>query len=177
MKGYKRIPFAAHIKGDSSAGFMGNIVMEKKVILKAKAGATPGYPGFVGWLAATHPKLYSVVSASAPEPLMAIENMRNPASRLTGTEGGTPPPSALQNFVTTVVQAGATVLPLIQQQKVLKLQLQRAQAGLPPLDVGAYIDPNAGFNVGINPGTQKVLLWLGGGVVGAFLLSRVLGRR
>lgn len=176
---YKRIPFARHIKGDNSTGFMGSINMQKKVILKARVGAAPGLPGFVGWLAATHPALYNRVAVSVPNQLNAIESMGASGSHLMGDAPTTAPSvsgTALQQFVSTVAQAGAAVLPLIQQQKVLKLQLQRAQQGLPPLDVGAYIDPNAGLNVGINPATQKVLLWLGGGVVGAWLLTRLMKR-
>jgi hypothetical protein len=177
---YKRIPFAAHIKGDNTSGFMAGFNMSKKVILRPKAGATPGLPGFVGWLAAVHPKLYSMVQASAPNQVSAIENMRSPGAQLSGDVPAPTAPSisgtALQQFVSTVTQAGAAILPLVQQQKILNLQLQRAKQGLPPLDVGAYIDPNQGLNVGLNPATQRTLLWLGGGLFGAWVLTRVLRR-
>lgn len=151
--------------------------MAKKVLLKARKNAAPGYAGFVGWLAATHPDLYARVEATDPRTVLGLRNRQNPAQTLMGDETAAPSKTALQQFVDTVVSAGAAVLPLVQQQKVLKMQLERAKQGLPPLDVGSYIDPNAGLNVGINPGTQKTLLWLGGGIVGAFLLSRIFGRR
>lgn len=153
--------------------------MAKRVRLEAKDGATPGWPGFVGWLAATHPKLYNVVRVSAPGIVAGIESNHTNGSVLAGDGDAAPNTSAnaLQTLAQTVVQAGAAILPLVQQQKVLKLQLERAKQGLPPLDVGAYIDPNQGVNVGLTPATQKTLLWLGGGLAGALLLTRILGRR
>jgi hypothetical protein len=87
------------------------------------------------------------------------------------------PKSVFDQFVTSVTKAAAAILPLAQQQKVLNLQLKRAQAGLPPLNVGAYIDPNQGFNVGLGAGTQKTLLYLGGGLAAAWILTRVLKHR
>jgi hypothetical protein len=178
---YRRVPFAAHIKGDTVSGFMAGVGNMAKVRLEAKKGASPGWPGFVGWLATVHPKLYDTVRVTQPGIVASIESNRSNGSVLSGDEAGVPgaatSASALQTLAQTVVQAGATILPLIQQQKVLKLQLERAKQGLPPLDVGAYIDPNQGVNVGLTPATQKTLLWLGGGVVGAYLLTRLLGRR
>lgn len=167
--------------------------MAKQIKLPVKTTASPGFPGFVGWLADTHPKLYAYVAASDPDTVMDMETRRNPGSLLSGyrpasvlnglgdvattATGASSSATGVAQFVQTVVQAGAQILPLVQQQKVLKLQLQRAQAGLPPLDVGAYIDPNQGINVGVTPATQKTLLWIAGGVTGAFLLSRLLGGR
>lgn len=185
--------------------------MARKVILKPKDGAAPGFPGFVAWLANVHPKLYSYADAAHPTMVARLENRLNPAAFIGGrvpgdmraatvlgeyqgmgdltdaqaaalnlSPTGTATPasaSALQQFVSTIVTAGASILPLVQQQKVLKMQLDRANKGLPPLDVGNYIDPNAGVNVGITPATQKLLLMLGGGLLGTFLLVRVMGRR
>lgn len=149
--------------------------MEKKIALKAREGAAKGFPGFVAWLADTHPKLYSYVAASDPSTVAMLEQ-RHVSGSVLGDVAETPAKPAIQQLIDTVVNAGAAILPLVQQQKILKLQLQRAKAGLPPLDVGEYVDPNAGLNVGLNPATQRLLLWLGGGAVAAFVLSRLLRR-
>jgi hypothetical protein len=178
---YRRVPFAAHIKGNSTDGFMAGLNMTK-VRLEAKKGATPGWPGFMGWLQATHPALYNHARVMNGEFVMAAENDHSAGSRiLPGLSGDEAPPaanpSAVERFIAVATQAAGAILPLVQQQKVLKMQLARAKQGLPPLDVGAYIDPNQGVQFGINPATQKTVLWLGGGLVGALLLSRMLGRR
>lgn len=156
--------------------------MAKKVRLEAKQGATPGWPGFVGWLSVVHPQLYNAAKVYDPGVVASIETDHSNGSRLLAgadeaAPGAATSQTALANFANAVLAAGSTILPLVQQQKVLKLQLERAKQGLPPLDVGAYIDPNQGVNVGLTPATQKTLLWLGGGVLGAILLTRVLGRR
>lgn len=149
--------------------------MAKKIVLKAKAGAAPGFPGFIAWLADVHPKLYAQVAAAKPNTVNMLE-ARHVSGSVLGDIAESPPKPALQQLVDTVVNAGAAILPLVQQQKILKLQLQRAKAGLPPLDVGDYVDPNAGLNVGVNPGTQRLLFWLGGGALAAFVVSRILRR-
>ena len=165
------------------------------VTLKAKEGAAPGFRGFLGWLAAVHPRIYNAVAVSTPEIVAAIENDNSPGSRLgnlspaptvnTGSGEfvsgsavvpGTGAASSMQSLITTITQAGAAYLSLDQQKRVLAIQLDRARRGLPPLDVGAYMDPNQGVNVGINQGTQRTLLYLVGGLGAVFLLSRLLKR-
>lgn len=181
---YRRIPFAPHVRGDSTSGFMAGLNMAKKIRLEAKKGAANGWPGFFGWLSQTHPALYNRVRVMDSDFVQVAEQQHNAGSAvLPGMAGddvpqaAAPPASQVQQFLQVATQAATAILPLVQQQKILKVQLQRAQQGLPPLDVGAYVDPNQGVNVGINPATQKTLLWLGGGAVAAFLLSRILGRR
>lgn len=151
--------------------------MSKIIRLKAKEGALPGYRGFILWMAQTHPKLYNMVKATEPNAVQQIENSQWPGHVLSGDDDATPPQSMLDRLVATITAAGGALLPLIQQQKILKIQLARAKAGQPPLDVGAYVDPNQGVNFGINPGTQKTLLYLGASLALAFVVPKLLGRR
>lgn len=137
--------------------------------------AARGYPGFVGWLAKVHPDVYNRVIATIPDTVSALRTIHSNGSVLHGDDPAAS--TRTQQFIAAVTSAATAILPIVQQQKLLKIQLERARAGQPPLDVGAYVDPNQGVNVGLNPGTQKTLLWLGGGIVGAWLLSRLLGRR
>jgi hypothetical protein len=158
------------------------------VRLPVKAGASRGFQGFIGWLEATHPKLYNYALAADPDFVTGASNARSSGAVLSGlglvdvspastlqpqTSGGS---TSAQNFVNTLLQAGAAILPLVQQQKILAIQLKRAQAGQAPLDVGDYIDPNSGINVGVTAGTQKTLLYLAGGLGAVFLLSRLMKR-
>jgi hypothetical protein len=197
VRQYKRIPFAAHIKGDLSTGFAGVTTM-KKIRLPVATNASRGFKGFIGWMQEVHPRLYSIMTATEGDFIAGQENARSSGSMLSGlglvdpstnimgqevspgsTVSASSPPtgSVVDQFIQSVTRAAAVLLPLSQQQKVLNLQLQRAKAGLPPLNVGAYIDQNSGINVGVTPATQKTLLYLGGGLAAAWVLTRFLKHR
>lgn len=60
------------------------------------------------------------------------------------------------------------------QRELLKIQLERAQRGQPPLDASNY---GLGVNVGLSPDTQKMLLIGAAGLAAVLLLPRLLGRR
>lgn len=169
---YRRIPFlqGGRLVGNGLDGLEGRAM--KVIRAKVDTNAAPGWRGFVKWLARTHPQVYNMTKASAPNEVAMIENAGWPGRTLSGDE--TPPQSMIDKLVTSITAAGAAILPLVQQQKLLKIQLARAKAGDKPLDIGAYSDPNQGVNVGLNPSTQKTLLWLGGGLVLALVLPRVL---
>ncbi len=171
---YRRVPFAAHIKGNSTAGFMAGIEMSK-VKVRVKEGAKPGWGGFFGWLAKVHPQVYNDVRVRQADVVSAIEGDHATGSVM--GEIAATSPTTMQNVINTITAAGAAILPLVQQQKILKIQLERAKAGLAPLDADAYVGQNTGLNVGLNAGTQKTLLYLGGGLVGALVLMRLLKRR
>jgi hypothetical protein len=194
---YRRIPFAPHITNEMSDGFSG-VNMSKKIRLPVKEGASLGAKGFVGWLENTHPKLFAYMAAAEPDFIAGQQNLRSSGSRISGlglidpstniagqevspassiSGGADKGGSVLDQFVSTLSKAAAAFLPLKQQQDVMKVQLARMKAGLAPLDVGAYVDPNAGLNVGVTAGTQKTLLLLGGGLAVAFLVSRLIGKR
>lgn len=150
--------------------------MPTKIMLKSKDGSAPGFPGFIAWLASTHPQVYNMVAVAEPEATQFYESDHASGSLLSGDEPA-PQASRVQQFVDAITSAGSALLSLNQQKKILAVQLDRAKRGLQPLDVGAYVDPNQGVNVGLNPATRKTMLWLGGGLLAAVVLTRVLGRR
>jgi hypothetical protein len=61
-------------------------------------------------------------------------------------------------------------LTLQQQRELLRIQNQRAAAGLPPLDVSQY---TPGVNVGLASDTQRTLLMVAGGLGVLWLASKV----
>jgi hypothetical protein len=65
------------------------------------------------------------------------------------------------------------------QNQLVQLQLQRAQAGLPPLNVSNLGLPQLGptLNLGLSSQTQSALFWVLGIGGGLLLLSSVLGGR
>ena len=83
---------------------------------------------------------------------------------------------AVGQIISTITQAAAAFLPLYNQQQLLRVQLERARAGKPPLDTSAYESATQGINVGVNRSTQNTLLWLAGGLAGVYLISKLLKR-
>jgi hypothetical protein len=69
---------------------------------------------------------------------------------------------AISKVLNTVVLADS-------QRRLLNVQLQRAQQGLPPLDASQV---GLGVSFGLSPDTQKILLYAGGAAVALYLLSR-----
>lgn len=187
----------------SSLNFLGGPAPKRTAIFRPKAGAAPGFPGFAAWVAATHPELYNYLRVSLPDYIGDIEGPRSGALSLGAIDPGlitvdpitlpafrfdTSGPAALADntgpttsiwaqITDTVKNAAAVILPTIQQQKLLNVQLDRAKAGLPPLDLSRYESASQGLNVGINRSTQTTLLMIAAGVAGVFLLSKVLGKR
>jgi len=72
------------------------------------------------------------------------------------------------------VDSLARLLPVVastyQQKQLLDTQVQRARAGLPPLDVTQYAP---GFQVGLSADTQRLMMWGGVGLVAVvWMMSR-----
>ena len=61
-----------------------------------------------------------------------------------------------------------------QQSDLMKINVERARKGLPPLDMAAY--SSVGVNVGVSQGTQQWLTYAGLAVLG-FLVFNTLARR
>lgn len=170
---------------------IGENMTTKKVVLSAKKGAAPGFPGFFGWLAATHPELYARAQAALPDYATQYGKSGNGANINVmaglgalgaddvlqdvsapdfsgqafnfGITDSTPLPTS--NFADTIANTvktlASSILPVIGQQKILDVQIQRAKAGLPPLDTSQLSDA-AGLNVGLTSSTQKTFLMVAG---------------
>lgn len=61
-----------------------------------------------------------------------------------------------------------------QQRQLMQINIDRAKAGLPPVDINAYT--GVGVNVGLSAGTQQLVTYALLGV-GAFLLLNMYSRR
>lgn len=71
-----------------------------------------------------------------------------------------------EDWISAITRAISTVSMADAQRRLLNLQLQRAQQGLPPLDSSQY---GLGISVGIGNDTQKMLL-IGAGVLALVLI-------
>jgi hypothetical protein len=74
-----------------------------------------------------------------------------------------------EGWIDTVARAMTTVVMADYQRDVLRLQLERARQGLPPLDASQY---GVGVSVGISPSTQQLLILGGLGLLAVLSLSR-----
>jgi hypothetical protein len=79
-------------------------------------------------------------------------------------------------WLDTIKNVALTVLQTAQQKKVLDLQLARAKAGQPPLDIQDYMG-DASIRGGLDNSTQRMVFITVGALVGGLLLFKVLGRR
>jgi hypothetical protein len=150
--------------------------------LRAKINAT-GTRGFLQWLAANQPAIYRrarphIAKQAGRALSLAGFGLTDPAT----TAAETPAPKSwtdsLMNIVTAASQVYLTREQMNQQNKVLNLQLQRAQAGLPPLDIDLQrigLQPPQ-VQVGVAGDTMKLVLLGVGGLGALYVLGKVLGK-
>lgn len=144
------------------------------------SGFKPGVPGFVSWVKTAHPAIYRAaqdrlsvmrmdgLGLSSPDDLSEVKvNVQKVAE-----SGG---PGAANMILSTFKDLVSVGLPLYQQQKLFDLQLQRAKAGLAPLDTSAIQDSGA-IRVGVDSATRNTGLWVVGGLAAALLGYKLLTR-
>jgi hypothetical protein len=84
MNGYDPMQPNTGILGDVPAVSRG---APRKVMFRVKEGASPGWPGFFGWLAATHPKLYDYARVALPNVVEDRQGLQSEGSLLAGDYG------------------------------------------------------------------------------------------
>lgn len=77
-------------------------------------------------------------------------------------------------IVSAVAQAASAILPLVQQQQLMSVQLSRAAQGLPPLNTASYMTAGATAAPALNLNT---LLYAGLGVGAIILLVVMLDKK
>lgn len=73
-----------------------------------------------------------------------------------------------------ILKAGTAYLTFDQQRNLNTINAQRLSQGLPPISSDDY---GAQVNVGLSSGTKNMLLWLGGGIAAALLVSAMMKRK
>lgn len=77
--------------------------------------------------------------------------------------------SSGQPWWQTALAALPTVVMADNQRKLLNIQIERAKAGQPPLDMSNY---GLGVNVGLSPDVQKILLFGGAAIIAVMLFKK-----
>lgn len=99
---------------------------------------------FMLWLKREHPNVYAVVKKRAPQITIAD------TSAVHGL--GTNNSSSWADVVLNVVKG---VVPMVQQQKIFKAQLDRAKQGLPPLKTEELAPPGVPIKVELPASVQR----------------------
>lgn len=127
---------------------------------------------FADWLKMTHPAIFAKAVAIA-------ENSANTLASL----GEEPTESFWSKFTTAAMGLGTTYLALRNQKEAMKINLARAQAGQPPIDM-ATSAPVIRTQVDVSPelanrlistageGINKTLLFAGAGLLGVLFFMR-----
>lgn len=89
-------------------------------------------------------------------------------------EAAVAPASAPQqtNLVADLLKLGTAAVQLISQQQLAKTNIQRANAGLPPIQTGDVPGLTPTVSVGLDPNTRNMLLLGAAGLGAMFLLKR-----
>jgi len=139
-----------------------------------------GAQGFLQWLKDRQPYLYGRIAKRIPAPQLAGLGGLDPVITTASTQ---PTSSTIVDALKTLVLGAGQVLltkeQLKAQQKIVDLQLERARAGLAPLDIDPteYGLPAPSVKLGVDADAKRILT-IGGLVLGAgFFAYLILGAR
>jgi hypothetical protein len=139
---------------------------------------------FLMWLRQYNPKIYDYVlnqasARAAPSGLAGLGQTSFWDSITSAVSGLT---KSIAAAVPSAVQAAGAIIPAIQnaqvQQKVLDVNLARAQAGQAPIDASKIVStaPTATVAVGTTPGVQYAI-YAGLGLLGLWLVTSLLKKK
>lgn len=100
---------------------------------------------FINWVKTKHPDLYSKIISRIGNQPQALNGL--------GKDSGS---SWFDSFSTVLNSLGTSVLQYKAQKKLMDMQMQRAQSGLPPLQAAEYA-PVIRTQVETGPETRKVI--------------------
>jgi hypothetical protein len=143
-------------------------------------GNPRGMRGFFAWLGTAQPKIARAVLIKLTRPTaLAGLGITAPADVTTTDKPQAPSTiDKIKDMILGASQAYLTYEQMRAQKKVMDAQLQRAQAGLPPLDINMerYGLTGPSVSVGLSPTTRNVLIWGGVGLGAVYLLPKLLKR-
>lgn len=157
-----------------------------------KVITTPGKKGFLLWMKANQPVLYDAYAkrmntrAGTMKGLRGLGDGTDPYNlAVADPVAATTAAPATSNWVDSIKSAFTGVAQIVlggvqlnNQKKILDMQLQRAQQGLPPLNIdpATYgLQPTVG--VGLSPQTKTFLTYGAIGLGGLWLLNMLMSRR
>ncbi len=151
---------------------------ETKMILP---GNPRGMRGFFVWLGTTQPRVARAVAIKLRRPVMLGSLGLTTPAEVTTTQAPVAPSitDKIKDLVLGVSTAYLTYEQMQAQKKVMALQLERARAGLAPLDINMeqYGLTGPQVSVGLSPATKSLLIYGGGALAAVYLLPKFLRKR
>lgn len=151
-----------------------------KINMMQLPGNPRGMRGFFAWLRNVQPGVARAVGVKLRRPTTLSGLGITAPTDVTTTEKPVAPSLAdkVKDLVLGVSQAYLTYEQMQAQKKVMALQLERARAGLPPLDINMeqYGLTGPQVSVGLSPTTRNLLIAGGIGLGAVYLLPKLLKR-
>lgn len=123
-----------------------------------------------------NPRLYQFLARTNPE-LLHLHGMDGLGAAATAPAAHT---SWWQDMLSSVAKALPMGITAYQEIALSKAQVQNAVQGKPPINMQPYIQsstPTATVSVGVQPGTQKTILYVAGGLGVILLIAMMNGSR
>lgn len=144
-------------------------------------GNPRGMRGFFAWLGTTQPAIARAVARQLRRPASLSGLGITAPSEVTATEKPVAPSvvDKVKDILLGVSSAYLTYEQLQAQKKVMAMQLQRAQLGLPPADINLeqYGLTGPSVSVGLSPTTKSLLIYGGAAAAAVYLLPKFLRKR
>jgi hypothetical protein len=161
---------------------MSKIAMIFPRVAVAPTGPARGGRGFFNWLKVAQPRIWkaTMLRVGDAEGLAGL-GLTDPNAATTAVSDA-PVSNSLADKIKDIVfgvsQAYLTAQQLSAQKKVLDMQLSRAKAGLPPLDLDLqqYGLTGPQVSVGLSSQTQTLLIIGVVGIAAVYLLPKLLKR-
>lgn len=187
MKGYDPFAYRPMLRYFYSGGPLPQNVM---LATKADPGSIPymqSTRAFTEWLKASYPTVHTALAQRAPAALDPVATVASGAltpgaarrvsdgtirSRLGDLVSSQP----VTEWGRTIADLSTSLLQLASQRDIIKMNISRAEQGLPPIDAG-IVAPQV--QVGMTPDTQKLAIaGMGGAVLlGVLALFMLKGKR
>lgn len=141
-----------------------------------------GTKGFFQYIRRAMPRTYAHIERELRS-TGQLQGMGLTAPTVAAVATETPPSSSLvdtiKELATVAGQVYLTREQMQAQQQILNVQLQRAQQGLPPLNIDptTYGLPQPSVGISLDPSTQKILIYGGIGLAVALMLGLIGGGR
>lgn len=139
-----------------------------------------GTKGFLEWMRSNLPRTYAGVKNefSRVTRLQGLGLIPDPITTASETAPSSSWAKTLQEVAQVAAQVYLTKEQVQAQNRVLNMQLQRAQQNLPPLDINLsqFGLPQPSMNVGMDPDTKQFLMIGGIAAAALFLFSSMRPR-
>lgn len=141
--------------------------------------STTGAQGFLMWLKAAQPWAYNAIKSKTKGlsgfGIATLGQLGADAADTTGASASWT--DTMKNLLSAAGTAYLTKTQVDNQSKLWTMQLNRAQAGLSPLNISAESMGLPGVNVGLTGSTSNLIMIMGGLLAAVLIIPQLLGKK